>query len=110
MVAYCLSSEFAVLAGLVLTFQSLSGDPTSGDTYILGSVAAAVIGGTSLAGGRGSALGTIVGTLILSYLLTIVFALGFASEWSLICEGGLLVLSLALQTAVRRLIDRRIRV
>ena len=101
-VTYCLSSEFAVLAGLVLSFQQLSGDPTSGDTYILGSVAAAVIGGTSLAGGRGSAIGTIIGTLILSYLLSVVFALGFPSEWSLICEGGLLILSLALQTFVRR--------
>jgi ribose transport system permease protein len=107
---YCISSEFAVLAGIVLSFQSLSGDPTSGDTYILGSVAAAVIGGTSLAGGRGSAIGTIVGTLILSYLLSVVFALGFASEWSLICEGGLLVISLVLQTLVRRFFghERRI--
>jgi ribose transport system permease protein len=110
LVAYCLSSEFAVLAGLVLSFQSLSGDPTTGDTYILGSVAVAVIGGTSLAGGRGSAIGTIVGTLILSYLLSVVFALGFASEWSLICEGALLVISLALQAGVRRVLSHGVRV
>jgi ribose transport system permease protein len=105
LVAYCLSSEFAVLAGLVLSFH-----PTTGDTYILGSVAVAVIGGTSLAGGRGSAIGTIVGTLILSYLLSVVFALGFASEWSLICEGALLVISLALQAGVRRVLSHGVRV
>jgi ribose transport system permease protein len=101
-VTYCLSSWFAVLAGLVLTSSSLSGDPTGGDTYILMSVAAAVIGGTSLFGGRGTTTGTIVGALVLSYLLSVVFALEVPSQWSLIASGALLVVSLGIQSAARR--------
>jgi ribose transport system permease protein len=102
LLTYMLCSWFAVLAGVVLTAGSLSGDPTGGDTYILMSVAAAVIGGTSLFGGRGSTTGTIVGALVLSYLLSVVFALDVASQWSLIASGGLLLLSLGLQVLVQR--------
>ncbi len=105
LLTYCLCSEFAVLAGLVLTSSSLSGDPTGGDTYILMSVAAAVIGGTSLFGGRGSATGTIIGALVLSYLLSVVFALDVASQWSLIASGALLIISLCLQVGARRLLS-----
>jgi ribose transport system permease protein len=99
---YCLCSEFAVLAGVVLVAGSLSGDPTGGDTYILQSVAAAVIGGTSLFGGRGTTIGTIVGALVLSYLLSVVFALDVPSQWSLIASGALLVISLCVQVLARR--------
>jgi ribose transport system permease protein len=102
LLTYMLCSWFAVVAGVVLSAGSLSGDPTGGDTYILMSVAAAVIGGTSLFGGRGSTTGTIVGALVLSYLLSVVFALDVASQWSLIASGGLLLLSLALQVLVQR--------
>jgi ribose transport system permease protein len=107
LIAYCLCSEFAVLAGIVLTASSLSGDPTGGDTYILMSVAAAVIGGTSLFGGRGSTTGTIVGALVLSYLLSVVFALDVPSQWSLIASGALLILSLCVQVGARRLLTPR---
>jgi ribose transport system permease protein len=105
LLSYCLCSWFAVLAGVVLTSGSLSGDPTGGDTYILMSVAAAVIGGTSLFGGRGSATGTIVGALVLSYLLSVVFALDVASQWSLIASGALLIISLCLQVGAGRLLS-----
>ena len=103
--SYCLCSEFAVIAGVVLTSGSLSGDPIGGDTYILMSVAAAVIGGTSLFGGRGTTTGTIVGALVLSYLLSVVFALAVPSQWSLIASGALLIICLCLQVAVRRVFD-----
>jgi ribose transport system permease protein len=105
LLSYCLCSWFAVLAGVVLTSGSLSGDPTGGDTYILMSVAAAVIGGTSLFGGRGSATGTIIGALVLSYLLSVVFALDVASQWSLIASGALLIISLCLQVGAGRLLS-----
>jgi ribose transport system permease protein len=107
LLTYCLASEFAVLAGLVLASSSLSGDPTGGDTYILMSVAAAVIGGTSLFGGRGTTTGTIVGALVLSYLLSVVFALDVPSQWSLIASGALLIISQCLQDGARRLLSGR---
>jgi len=105
--AYGISSWFAVAAGILLSAQSLSGDPTVGDSYILLSVAAAVIGGTSLFGGRGTTTGTIIGALVLTYLTSVVYVLGLQSQWSLIFSGLLLVISVSAQLAVRRVFGWR---
>lgn len=64
-----------------------------------------MIGGTSLLGGRGTTTGTIVGALVLSYLLSVVYALNVPSQWSLIATGALLIVSLCLQVGVRRLLS-----
>ncbi len=101
-VTYGLSSWLAAFAGIVLSAQSLSGDPVVGDSYILLSVAAAVIGGTSLFGGRGTTTGTILGAFVLTYLTSIVYVLGLPSQWSLIFSGLLLIGSVTLQLVVRR--------
>jgi ribose transport system permease protein len=99
--AYAASSLCTVLAGIVLSAQSMSGDPTVGNTYILPSVAAAVIGGTALTGGQGTIAGSIVGAYVLAYVTSATYALGLPSQWALIFEGILLVLSVSLQVAVR---------
>jgi ribose transport system permease protein len=72
---YGLSGVFAALAALYLTTQTGAGSPTIGKDYILASVAAAVIGGISLFGGRGGAAGTIVGAFILTIIGNLVFVL-----------------------------------
>ena len=105
--AYALSSLFAVAAGLALSAQSLSGDPTVGDKYLLLSVAAPVIGGTSLFGGSATAIGTLVGSLVLGYVARVTFAVGLPSEWGLIFSGILLALAVALQGLVRAFFGRR---
>ena len=105
--AYVLSSVFAVLAGIFLSAQTLSGDPTVGDGYILTSVAALVIGGTSLFGGRGSLVGTIAGALVLAYVYSVTFALQLASQWALVADGAILVLTVSLQLVVRLAFRRR---
>ena len=72
---YGLSGVFAALAALYLTTQTGAGSPTIGKDYILASVAAAVIGGISLFGGRGGLSGTIVGAFILTIIGNLVFVL-----------------------------------
>lgn len=99
--AYALSSWWAVLAGIVLSAQTLSGDPTVGDSYILPTVAAVVIGGTSLLGGAGTIVGTAVGALVLAYVYSVTFALGLSSQWGVISSGLLLVFTVSLQLLVR---------
>src|SRR5207253_894276 len=90
--AYVLSGVFAALAGLFLTTQTASGSPSVGNDYILNSVAAVVIGGTSLFGGRGGLGGTIAGAFVLTVIGDVIFALNISSFWTPITTGTLLIL------------------
>jgi ribose transport system permease protein len=89
--AYGLSGGFAALSALYLTTQTGTGSPTVGNGYILPSVAAAVIGGISLAGGRGGLAGTIVGAFILTIIGNLVFVLDISSYWQPIASGAILL-------------------
>lgn len=105
---YALSGMLASLAAVyyvaVLTF---SGSPVAGDPYILLSVAAVVIGGTSMAGGRGSFVGTVLGALSLSFIAQIVFFSGAESYWSQAVQGALVLMAVLLFSVVELLIRRR---
>jgi ribose transport system permease protein len=105
---YGLSGLFAALAALYLTTQTGAGSPTIGKDYILPSVAAAVIGGISLFGGRGGLSGTIVGAFILIIIGNLVFVLSISSYWQPIVSGVILLAavlasSLGEKSARRRL-------
>ena len=67
---YCMSGALAVLAGLMLSSKMKSGDPTVGVGDELQVIAAVVVGGTSLTGGRGTIMGTFLGLLIIAVLAT----------------------------------------
>lgn len=90
---YGLSGLFAAVAALYLTTQTGAGSPTIGKDYILPSVAAAVIGGISLFGGRGGLMGTIVGALILTIIGNLVFVLSISSYWQPIVSGVILLVA-----------------
>lgn len=90
---YGLSGMFAALAALYLTTQTGAGSPTIGRDYILPSVAAAVIGGISLFGGRGGLLGTVVGAYILTIIGNLVFVLSVSSYWQPIVSGVILLVA-----------------
>ena len=68
MIAYIASGVSAALASLVLTSRLASGQPNSGEMYELYAIAACVVGGTSLSGGKGTILGTFVGALLIGTL------------------------------------------
>jgi ribose transport system permease protein len=90
---YGLSGMFAALAALYLTTQTGAGSPTIGKDYILPSVAAAVIGGISLFGGRGGLIGTVIGAYILTIIGNLVFVLSISSYWQPIVSGIILLVS-----------------
>jgi ribose transport system permease protein len=90
---YALSGLFAALAALYLTTQTGAGSPTIGKDYILPSVAAAVIGGISLFGGRGGLVGTIIGAYILTLIGNLVFVLEVSSYWQPIVSGIILLIA-----------------
>lgn len=90
---YGLSGLFAAAAALYLTTQTGAGSPTIGKDYILPSVAAAVIGGVSLFGGRGSLAGTAIGAFILTIIGNLVFVLHISSYWQPVAQGVILLIA-----------------
>ncbi len=99
---YGLSGLFAALAGLYLTTQTGAGSPTIGKDYILPSVAAAVIGGISLFGGRGGLSGTIIGAFILTLIGNLVFVLSVSSYWQPIVSGVILLIAVLASSLAER--------
>ncbi len=91
--AYGFSGLFAALGGLFLTSQTGSGSPTVGNDFVLPAVAAVVIGGTVLSGGRGGLVGSAVGAFILTIIGNVVFVLHISSYWQPVVAGLILVLS-----------------
>ena len=89
--AYAMSGFFAALAGLFFASQTGSGSPVVGTQFVLPSIAAVVIGGTSLAGGRGGILGTVIGALILNQIADVIFLVGLSSYWQQVASGLILV-------------------
>ncbi len=93
---YMISGLFAALAGIYRTIEATSGSPVAGNPFILNSVAAVVIGGTSLAGGRGGVLGAIAGAFILTLIADLIFFAGISSYYSTIFQGLLLIAAVSI--------------
>jgi ribose transport system permease protein len=90
--AYGLSGFFAALAGLYFSIQTGAGSPTLGTQFVLPAIAAVVIGGTSLLGGRGGLAGTVFGAFILTLIGDVVFLLNLSSYWQPVVSGLILML------------------
>jgi ribose transport system permease protein len=90
--AYGLSGFFAAAAGLYFSTQTGAGHPTVGTQYVLPAIAAVVIGGTSLMGGRSTLAGTIAGAFILTLIGDVVFLLKLQSYWQWVMSGLILML------------------
>ena len=101
-VLYVLSALLAGVAGLVLMGLSNTASVTLAESPVLPSVAAAVIGGTSILGGRGGYGGTIVGALILTVLSALLTVLGLPEPTRQIVFGAIIVVVAAAYTRVDR--------
>jgi ribose/xylose/arabinose/galactoside ABC-type transport system permease subunit len=89
--AYVLGGVLAALGGMYLAVATSSGSPTVGDSYILTSVAAVVIGGVPLSGGRGTALGVVMGALILTITSSLLYFADVSSFYQSIIDGVILL-------------------
>jgi ribose transport system permease protein len=88
---YALSGVFGALAGLFVSFQTLSGDASIGMPYTLNSVAAVVLGGTALTGGAGSVMGSIAGAFILRTIGSLMFFAGIPPLAQPLFDGLVLI-------------------
>ena len=107
LLTYGLSGLFAAAASLYLTTQTGAGSPTIGKDYILLSVAAAVIGGVSLFGGRGHLLGTLIGAIILTLIGNLVFVLHVSSYWQPVVSGVILLVAVLASSLTEKSARRR---
>lgn len=98
LVVYTLSAALAGLGGIMLSSRLNAGDPKYGNMYELEVIAAVVVGGTSLMGGEGKILGSLIGALIVAVIRNGMNLLDVKSENQLIVLGMVLLLSLLIDT------------
>lgn len=91
--AYVASGVFAALSGVYRTAVVATGSPTGGEAFFNQAIAAVVIGGTLLTGGKGGQMGTIVGVLVLKMISDILVFAGVSSYWTTLFQGLLLVVA-----------------
>ncbi|MGD0763575.1 MAG: ABC transporter permease [Roseiarcus sp.] len=90
---YCLAGAITGVGGLIIASRLNSAQPALGQGYELEAIAACVIGGTSLAGGAGTILGTIIGAFIMSLLTNGLRILSVAQEWQTVVTGVIIILA-----------------
>ncbi|NCT92742.1 sugar ABC transporter permease YjfF [Cellulomonas sp. APG4] len=105
--AYVISGLCGGLAGLVLTAYSGAGYPRNGIGTELDAIAAVVIGGTLLTGGRGYVLGSLIGVMVFGTIKTIISFMGAEQSWMQIIVGALLLLFIVVQRAIVARSERR---
>lgn len=99
---YTLAGALAGVSGLIVTARLDSAQPNAGLGYELDSIAAVVIGGTSLAGGRGSIWGTVLGCLIIGVLNNGLFLLNVSPFWQQVIKGVVILLAVAIDKVSAR--------
>lgn len=99
---YVLSGTCAAIAGLILSSQLTSAGPTAGTTYELTAIAAVVIGGAALTGGRGNVRGTLLGAFVIGFLSDGLVIIGVSSYWQTVFTGAVIVFAVLLNNVQYR--------
>ncbi len=100
---YILSSLCAALVGLIIAAQLEASHPATGETFELNAIAAVVLGGTSLMGGRGSISGSLIGACVIGVLADGLVMLGVSEFWQMVIKGAVIVLAVAVDQLQSRL-------
>ncbi|MEC0256230.1 ABC transporter permease [Paenibacillus lautus] len=101
-VIYTLTGAFTGLAGVMMASRLNSANPALGAGYELEAIAAVVIGGTSLSGGKGTIIGTVIGALIMSVLTNGLRILSVPQEWQTVVVGFVIILAVYADILRRR--------
>jgi erythritol transport system permease protein len=99
---YVISGFCAALVGLIIAAQLGASHPATGDTFELNAIAAVVLGGTSLMGGRGTIGGTLIGAFVIGVLADGLVLLGVSEFWQMVIKGLVIVLAVILDQFQKR--------
>ena len=100
---YMISGFCAAFVGLIIASQLVAAHPATGEAFELNAIAAVVLGGTSLAGGRGSIGGTIIGAFVIGVLGDGLVMMNVSSFWQMVIKGAVIVLAVILDQAQARM-------
>jgi erythritol transport system permease protein len=103
---YMFSGFCAAIVGLIISSELLAAHPAIGVTFELNAIAAAVLGGTSMSGGRGTIGGTIIGAFVIGILSDGLVMMGVSSFWQMVIKGVVIVAAVVVDQAQRKLQQR----
>jgi len=106
MAAYIICGMCGAMTGLITASQLVAAHPATGESYELNAIAAVVLGGTSLAGGRGTVWGTLIGALVMGVLTNGLVLLGVQEFWKKVITGLVIILAVVLDQLQARLQQR----
>ena len=95
-IIYTISGIMASVSGLIITSRLSSAQPTAGTSYEMDAIAAVVLGGTSLSGGKGRILGTLIGALIIGVLNNGLNIIGISAFWQQVVKGVVILIAVLL--------------
>ncbi|MFI5132029.1 MAG: ABC transporter permease [Chitinophagales bacterium] len=96
LMVYSIGAALAALGGVIVTSRLDSAQPNAGISYELDAIAAVVIGGTSLTGGKGSVWGTVIGAIIIGVLNNGLVLLNVSPFWQQVVKGGVILLAVVI--------------
>jgi erythritol transport system permease protein len=99
---YVISGFCAALVGLIIAAQLGAAHPATGTTFELNAIAAVVLGGTSLMGGRGTVGGTLIGAFVIGVLADGLVLLGVSEFWQMVVKGLVIVVAVILDQFQKR--------
>lgn len=103
---YMFSGFCAALVGIIIASQLVASHPATGDTFELNAIAAAVLGGTSMSGGRGRIGGTIVGAFVIGVLSDGLVMMGVSAFWQTVIKGLVIIAAVVIDQAQQKLQSR----
>jgi erythritol transport system permease protein len=106
MFVYMFSGFCAAIVGLIISSELMASHPATGESFELNAIAAAVLGGTSMSGGRGTIGGTIVGAFVIGILSDGLVMMGVSSFWQMVIKGVVIIVAVVVDQAQRRLQSR----
>jgi ribose transport system permease protein len=106
-VCFMLACLLASLAGMLMVARLGSSQPSIGETWVLTSIAAPVIGGIATTGGIGNPAGAIVGAAIIGVIENIIVLFGVSPYWQTVVSGAIVVIAVSLDAVSRWLVIRK---
>ena len=103
---YMFSGFCAALVGIIIASQLQAAHPATGETFELNAIAAAVLGGTSMSGGRGRIFGTIIGAFVIGVLSDGLVMMGVSEFWQMVIKGLVIIAAVVLDQMQRKMAKR----